>query len=66
MDLLMMCVDMVTFLQHESAVAAKSSDKVRRVVPDFDERVKDMTRGKASGLKIEEATEKVMIGRTGS
>jgi hypothetical protein len=66
LDLLMMCVDMVVFLQHESAVAAKSSDRVKRVAPDWDDKVKDMTRGKAMGMKIEEEAERVTIAKTGS
>jgi hypothetical protein len=61
LDLIMMCVDMVTFLQHESAVAAKSQDRVKNVPMTFDDQVKDMTGGKARLFSEPEETETVKI-----
>jgi hypothetical protein len=64
LDLILMKIPMVTFLQHQTAVAAASQDKVKQIPEKFASDVEEGSKGRLKGVFIEEDTEEVQLRRS--
>jgi hypothetical protein len=64
LDLILMKVRMTTFLQHQTAVAAESTARIKGYVDKFRGDVEEASKGKLKGAVIEEETEAVQLKRS--
>jgi hypothetical protein len=65
LDLILMKVPMHLYLQHQTAVAAASTDKIKGYKDQFNEEVAEQSNGRLRGKNLEEEpTEKAVLSRS--